>query len=215
MKYWHQGTKLLKLLYPDWIWQIKTQEKKLYLSFDDGPHPEITPWVLDQLKQYDAKASFFCIGKNVQTFPNVYEQILTDNHRTGNHTMHHFNGWKTPSANYFDDVEQAGKLIASTLFRPPYGRLTRFQGKALIEAGYHIIMWSLLSGDFDTQLSPSKCWEIIENAYKPGSIIVFHDSEKAHPRLRYCLPKLLEKAAREGYTFESINIGSSNSVRLQ
>lgn len=208
MLYWSKGNKILRTLYPNWIWSIRSKEKKIYLSFDDGPHPEITPWVLDELKRYNAKASFFCIGKNVAQHPEIYQRILTEGHRTGNHTMHHLNGWKTNTAAYFNDILEAGKYIDSKLFRPPYGKLTRFQGKALREAGYEIIMWSLLSADFDTQLSPSDCWELVRKNYQPGSIIVFHDSEKAKARMQYCLPKFLEEASGAGYTFETLNMGT-------
>lgn len=197
----------MRAIYPRWIWSMRTHEKKIYLSFDDGPHPEITPWVLDELKKYNAKASFFCIGKNVAAHPAVYERILREGHSTGNHTMNHLNGWKTNTAVYFNDILEAGKYIDSRLFRPPYGKLTRFQGKALREAGYHIVMWSLLSGDFDIQLGPSDCWDLVHKNYANGSIIVFHDSEKANVRLRYSLPRLLAEASEEGYTFEAINMG--------
>lgn len=199
----------MRALYPGWIWNIRSKEKKIYLSFDDGPHPDITPWVLDELAKYQAKASFFCIGKNVAAYPEVYERILKEGHRTGNHTMHHLNGWKTNTATYFNDILEAQKYIDSTLFRPPYGKLTRFQGKALKEAGFEIVMWSILSGDFDTRLNPSECWELVRKNYANGSIIVFHDSEKANVRLRHSLPMLLEQASKEGFTFEALHIGSA------
>ena len=194
---------------------MRTKEKKIYLSFDDGPHPEITPWVLDQLKIWNAKATFFCIGKNVAAYPDIYQRILMEGHRTGNHTMNHLNGWKTNTADYFNNILEAEKYIDSKLFRPPYGKLTRFQGKALREAGYKIIMWSLLSADFDTRLNPSDCWELVEKNYRPGSILVFHDSEKAWPRLKVVLPKLLEQASRVGYTFETLAMGIPVKYRDQ
>lgn len=208
MLYWAKGNKLLQTLYPNWIWSVRSKEKKIYLSFDDGPHPEITPWVLDELHRFNAKASFFCIGKNVAQYPQIYQRILTEGHTTGNHTMQHLNGWKTNTAVYFNDILEAGKFIDSKLFRPPYGKLTRFQGKALREAGYEIIMWSLLSADFDTRLNPSDCWELVRKNYRSGSIIVFHDSEKARPRMTYCLTRFLEEATGAGYTFEALNMGS-------
>lgn len=191
------------------------QREKIYLSFDDGPHPEITPWVLDQLKIWNAKATFFCIGKNVAAYPDIYQRILMEGHRTGNHTMNHLNGWKTNTADYFNNILEAEKYIDSKLFRPPYGKLTRFQGKALREAGYKIIMWSLLSADFDTRLNPSDCWELVEKNYRPGSILVFHDSEKAWPRLKVVLPKLLKQASRVGYTFETLAMGIPVKYRDQ
>jgi peptidoglycan/xylan/chitin deacetylase (PgdA/CDA1 family) len=215
MFYWAKGNKLLQTLYPNWIWSVRSKEKKIYLSFDDGPHPEITPWVLDQLKAWHAKATFFCIGKNVAAYPEIYQRILMEGHRTGNHTMNHLNGWKTNTADYFNNILEAGKYIDSKLFRPPYGKLTRFQGKALRDAGYEIIMWTLLSADFDIRLSPSDCWELVQKNYRAGTILVFHDSEKAWPRLQVVLPKLLEEATAEGYTFEELNMGSAIKNRGQ
>lgn len=208
MYYWSTANKLLRVLYPNWHWQVKTKEKKIYLSFDDGPHPDITPWVLQQLKRYDAKATFFCIGKNVAAYPAVYEQILAGGHTTGNHTMHHLNGWRSATAAYFSDILEAGKYIDSKLFRPPYGKLTRFQGKELREAGYELVMWTILSGDFDLKLTPEKCWEMVQENAGKGAIIVFHDSEKAWDRLSYSLPLVLEKFSHMGYTFESLNMDS-------
>lgn len=207
--FWAKGNKLLQTLYPNWVWQVRTSEKILYLSFDDGPHPEITPRVLDLLKQYEAKATFFCIGKNVAAHPAIYHRILTEGHRTGNHTMNHLNGWKTNTAEYFNNILEAGKYIDSNLFRPPYGKLSRFQGKALREAGYKIIMWTLLTADYDIRLSPSDCWEFVRKNYHAGSILVFHDSEKARARMMEVLPKLLEQASREGYRFEALQIDSA------
>ena len=199
---------LLRNLYPKWHWKVRTKEKKIYLTFDDGPHPEITPWVLQQLQQYNAKATFFCIGKNVATYPAVYEQILDEGHQTGNHTMHHVNGWKSATAAYFTDILEAGKYIQGKLFRPPYGKLTRFQGKALREAGYEVVMWTILSGDFDRNLTPEKCWEMVQENVGNGAIIVYHDSDKAWDRLSYSLPKLLEKFSHMGYTFSSLDMDS-------
>lgn len=208
MYYWSKGNLLLRNLYPNWHWKVKTKEKKIYLTFDDGPHPEITPWVLQQLQQYNAKATFFCIGKNVAAYPAVYERILDEGHQTGNHTMHHMNGWKSATAAYFTDILEAGKYIQGKLFRPPYGKLTRFQGKALRQAGYEVVMWSILSGDFDRNLAPEKCWEMVQENVGNGAIIVYHDSDKAWDRLSYSLPRLLEKFSHMGYTFASLDMDS-------
>ncbi len=196
----------MRLLYPQRCWQMPDTEKRIYLSFDDGPHPRITPWVLDQLRQYQARASFFCIGKNVKDFPGVYEQVLKEGHVTGNHSMHHLDGWKTSDANYLADVQAASKWIDSPLYRPPYGKMTSFQAACLQQAGYRHIMWSVLSGDFDRSLSDEQCWKIVEKNTRPGSIIVYHDSEKAEARLRYALPRTLEHFSRLGYVFAAIEI---------
>lgn len=183
-------------------------EKRIYLSFDDGPHPQATPFVLDTLKQYNAKASFFCIGKNVQTFPEIYKRILLEGHAVGNHTHNHLNGWKTNDAGYFDNIKQAAQYIDSGMFRPPYGRITRFQAKHIQQKlGLQIIMWSVLSGDFDINISPTKCLQNVKRNAENGSIIVFHDSEKALERMRYALPELLNYFGNRGYEFHKLDRG--------
>jgi len=166
----------------------------VYLTFDDGPHPQITPWVLDLLQQYEAKASFFCIGNNVMRYPDVYRRILDEGHAVGNHTFHHLNGWKTGVQAYIDDVAAAARIIDSACFRPPYGRLRSSQAKALKEnfVNMQVIMWDVLSADFDHGISADQCLQNVLLHYEPGSIIVFHDSEKAFPHLQYVLPKVLE-----------------------
>ncbi|ULQ51077.1 polysaccharide deacetylase family protein [Flavihumibacter fluvii] len=208
MIYWSTANLALRLLYPAWRWQVPSAEKKIYLSFDDGPHETITDFVLDQLAMYKAKASFFCIGKNVRDNPEVYAKILKAGHAIGNHTMNHKNGWKTSNEAYFDDIAEAGKFIDSRLFRPPYGKLSRFQGKALIDAGWEIVMWTVLSADFDYQKNPSECWEIVRKNVGPGSIILFHDSEKAWPRMKEVLPRTLDYFSARGYTFEQLHMNS-------
>jgi peptidoglycan/xylan/chitin deacetylase (PgdA/CDA1 family) len=196
----------LKKCYPRLLWDIPSREKILYLSFDDGPHPEVTPFVLDELGKYGAKATFFCIGKNVEAWPQVYKRILTEGHRVGNHTQDHLNGWKTPDKRYVENIGQAAKWIDSDLFRPPYGRISAFQSALLRKPplSYRIVMWGVLSADFDQRLSADKCaLHVIRNA-GPGSIVVFHDSEKAFGRLREALPVVLGHFTRLGYRFESI-----------
>lgn len=194
-----------KFVYPDYVWSIPCKEKKIYLSFDDGPHPMVTPFVLDQLKQYKAKATFFCIGKNVTEHPDIYKRVISEGHSVGNHTHNHLNGWEVNDQAYMKNIITAGKHINSTLFRPPYGRITRFQARQVMDKlHYNIIMWSVLSGDFDINLSPEDCWQNVLKATAPGSIIVFHDSEKARKRLLYTLPKLLEYYKERDYSFEEI-----------
>jgi peptidoglycan-N-acetylglucosamine deacetylase len=193
----------VKKLYRQCIWGLPTGgEKVLYLSFDDGPHPQITPFVLDELAKYGAKASFFCIGKNVVAHPDVYQKILAAGHQVGNHTQHHVNGWKTKDADYLADVAAAAEHIQSPLFRPPYGRIRFSQIKQLWQ--YRIIMWSVLSGDFDTDLSPEKCLRHVIKHARSGDIVVFHDSEKAFERLRVALPGVLQYFSERGFIFKAI-----------
>lgn len=195
----------MRSLYPLCTWQMPSEGKRLYLTFDDGPHPVVTPYVLDTLRQFNARATFFCIGNNVAAYPAEYKRILEDGHTTGNHTYDHVNGWKVPDATYFNDVIKAQQYIDSPLFRPPYGRITRFQAKQLTQvARKQIIMWTVCSGDFDVRLSPAKCLENVVRNSKSGSIIVFHDSEKAYDRLAYALPKVLKFFSDQGFTFECI-----------
>jgi peptidoglycan-N-acetylglucosamine deacetylase len=198
---------IMKWVYPSYTWSMPRNEKKIYLSFDDGPHPVATPFVLDTLKNYKARATFFCIGKNVVEYPDIYKRILEEGHAVGNHTHNHFNGWQTADAAYFENIKQAGAFIDSNLFRPPYGRITRFQAKQVQERmGLKVIMWSVLSADFDERITPQACWKNIAKSARNGSIVVFHDSEKAMPRMTYVLPKLLETFGKEGYSFEKINV---------
>ena len=203
----------LKKLYPRCIWDIPSSEKVLYLTFDDGPHPEVTPFVLETLQQYNAKGTFFCIGKNVATHKDIYRNMLDAGHRAGNHTFHHLNGWKATDEHYLKNILEAGKYIDSNLFRPPYGRITRFQVRLLTEirnspvnSNFNIIMWDVLSGDFDTSLTGSTCASYVIKNAQPGSIVVFHDSEKAFPRLKEALPKTLRHFSNQGYRFEAIRL---------
>jgi peptidoglycan/xylan/chitin deacetylase (PgdA/CDA1 family) len=190
----------LRQLYPDCIWEMPGDDKAVYLSFDDGPDPVVTPFVLEMLSKYKAKATFFCIGKNVVLYPEIYERILAEGHSVGNHTQHHLSGWKSSDDAYLKDVLEAGRYIHSNLFRPPYGRATRFQMKCLRESSINMktIMWTVLSGDFDTGINPEKCFRNVARNLKPGAIITFHDSRKAETKLRYALPEVLKMMALEG-----------------
>ena len=198
----------LKKIYDSYIWSIPASDKILYLTFDDGPHPEATPFVLKELKKYNVLATFFCIGKNVVAHPDIYKQIIRDGHSVGNHTYNHLNGWKTNNDDYLNDIALASNEIDSYLFRPPYGRITSFQAKNLKPAmkgkESKVIMWDVLSGDFDTSCSPQQCLANVLFASVPGSIIVFHDSEKAFPRLEYTLPKILHYFSEKGFLFKAI-----------
>ena len=188
------------------IWEVPDDEKAIYLTFDDGPHPSITPFVLNELDKYGAKATFFCIGKNVEKHGEIYRQILDKGHAVGNHTHNHLNGWKTPDTDYLKDILNANRYIDSDLFRPPYGRITWSQHKQLtqLEQPFKIVMWSVLSGDFDVDLSPEKCYKNVVDHAETGSIIVFHDSEKAERRLNFALPAVLKYFSERGYVFKKI-----------
>jgi peptidoglycan/xylan/chitin deacetylase (PgdA/CDA1 family) len=197
----------LRLIYRSCIWRKPNQDRVLYLSFDDGPHPEATPFVLEQLSKFDAKASFFCIGKNVQLYPEIYDAILAAGHVVGNHTQNHMNGWKNTTENYMTDIQEATKLIDSNLFRPPYGRISFSQIKALRldpNLPQQIMMWDVLSGDFDTAITGEKCAQNVIQHAGPGSIVVFHDSAKAMDRLRIALPKVLAHFSKIGYQFKAL-----------
>ena len=197
---------ILKKLYPSCTWDITTKEKKLYLTFDDGPHPDVTPYVLELLDQYSAKATFFCIGRNVTAYPQIYARILEANHAVGNHTNSHLNGWKTSDKTYLQDISDACGVIDTNLFRPPYGRISRFQLEQLQHEKFRLktIMWSVLSGDFDPGLGSEECYLNVTRNSEPGSIIVFHDSIKAYEKLKFVLPKVMEYFSSAGYLFESI-----------
>ncbi|MES2330041.1 MAG: polysaccharide deacetylase family protein [Bacteroidota bacterium] len=196
----------LRALYPSLTWRIKEPGKTIYLTFDDGPHETATPFVLDQLKQYNAKASFFCIGKNVTAHPSLYQRIIDEGHSVGNHSYHHTNGWKVKDDVYLKDIEDASTLIQSDLFRPPYGRIKRSQIRKLQATNPKLqtIMWDVLSGDFDADLTGEACLGYVLYHTKRGSIIVFHDSEKAWERMKYALPKVLEHFSTEGYEFKRL-----------
>jgi peptidoglycan/xylan/chitin deacetylase (PgdA/CDA1 family) len=199
----------LKKLYPDCLWDMKVKVKKLYLTFDDGPHPAITPFVLEELKKYNAKATFFCIGDHVMKYPELYRRYIEEGHAVGNHTQRHLNGWKTDDSTYLKDVKEAAVHIQSDLFRPPYGRITRRQIRKLRNGSVAgipqtIVMWNILAGDWVIGLSPEKCYYRIKGKIKGGEIVVLHESEKAWNRMSYILPRLLEYYNRLGYQFEKI-----------
>ncbi|MFN8274156.1 MAG: polysaccharide deacetylase family protein [Flavobacteriaceae bacterium] len=192
---------MVKWLFPKYIWNLPTHEKIVFLTFDDGPMPEITPWVLDQLDAYQVKATFFCIGDNVRKHPEIYEEVMRRGHAIGNHTFNHLNGWKTATSTYIENTIKWEEYAAtqSVLFRPPYGKIKRSQAQKLMQKGYKIIMWDVLSADFDTSVSPEKCLSNVVNHLESGSIVVFHDSLKAFKNIQYALPKTLQFLKENGF----------------
>lgn len=208
LPYLYKTPAWLRWIYPQRIWRLPASDNQVYLSFDDGPHPFVTPWVLDILKEFDAKASFFCIGKNVEQYPGIYKRILDEGHSAGNHTHTHKNGWHTPLDIYIEDVKKSALVISSRLFRPPYGRLRSAQAKAVkkvLGTETKIIMWDLLSGDFDPAVNISRSVEQLNKHTKPGSILVFHDSEKAFPQMQQILPAVMKNIKLKGWGFGGIN----------
>ncbi len=175
----------------------------MYLNFDDGPIQEVTPWVLETLKKFNAKATFFCVGENVNKNPEVFQEILNQGHSVGNHTYNHLNGWATDNIPYFHNVRHCANLVKSSLFRPPYGRLMPKQAQFL-QRHYRIIMWDVLSGDFDPKISQTQCWNNVKTKTKPGSIVVFHDSLKSFEKLQFVLPKVLQYFGEKGFRFEAL-----------
>ena len=211
-----------KKMFPNYVWDIATDDKVLYLTFDDGPTPEITNWVLGTLKTFHAKATFFCIGKNIEAHPDIFQNIVNDGHAIGNHTYNHLKGWKTVTEDYVTNVLKAERVLSSefrvqgsefqkttdseisTLFRPPYGQIKPSQGKKLLTLGYKIIMWDVLSFDWDKNVSKETCLKNVTSKATNGSIVVFHDSEKAFGNMKYALPKVLEHFSNKGYTFKAL-----------
>lgn len=200
---------LPKLFNKKMVWKMPSGIKPaVYLTFDDGPHPVATPFVLEQLKAYDAKATFFCIGKNVVEYPVIYEQILEAGHSVGNHTQNHLNGWDTDTEKYIANIIEASQSIGSRLFRPPYGRIRKAQAYMLTESRqpWKIIMWDVLSADFDIKITPEQCFENVLKHIEPGSIVVFHDSAKAWDRMSYTLPRVLQYCREQNWAMAAIDM---------
>lgn len=199
---------LIQRAFPGFIWKIETSKKEIFLTFDDGPIPELTHWIIDVLKSYQAKASFFMVGENVERNPELVARILEEGHSVGNHTHNHLNGFKTRTADYLTNVDQCAKALEpflnpekTRIFRPPYGRIAPNQAKKLKKVGYKIILWDILSLDYDSRVSPNNCAQnVIKNA-KPGSIVVFHDNIKANKNIRIALPMVLENLTQKGFQF--------------
>lgn len=203
--------KWVQTFFKNYTWSIDTEQKELYLTFDDGPTPEITEWVLGQLKKHEAKATFFCIGKNIEAHPEIFKKIIKNGHSVGNHTYDHLKGWKTNTEVYFQNIKKTEEVLeryklpnSKRLFRPPYGKIKKSQVKKISHNNYEVIMWNVLSGDFDKNLSNEKCSQNVIKHSEKGAIIVFHDSYKAAKNMMYALPKVLEQFSKKGYTFKAI-----------
>ena len=195
-----RAPKLYRNLYRGSHWRFNIDKKEIYLTFDDGPIPEITPWVLDLLDEYNIKATFFCVGDNVRKYPEIYQKVLDRGHKTGNHTFHHIQGLKTDTRSYLEDVEEASRLIKSNLFRPPYGHMRFSQFRAL-QKQYKVIMWDVVTRDYSHLMTADQVFEVVKKYTRNGSIIVFHDSLKAGDRMKESLLKSLDWLLEEGYYF--------------
>lgn len=195
--------RFLQNMFSDLVWRIDSQEADIYLTFDDGPIPEVTPWVLDTLEAYHAKATFFCVGQNIERHPKIFDEIKDRGHAVGNHTYNHLSGWRSDNLDYILNVRKGAITSGSNLFRPPYGRLRPSQTRFL-KHHYKIVMWDVLSGDFDQQLSAEACYQNVIKNTGPGSIIVFHDSLKAEKKLHSVLPRVLEYFTLLGFSFKAV-----------
>ena len=217
--YWIKTNALIKKIFSKYVWDVSNSENKIYLTFDDGPTPEITEWVLEELKKHNAKATFFCIGNNIVKYPDVFEKVINEGHSIGNHTFNHLNGWKTATEDYLENTKLCEEQILksnpsnselakqiynlkSAIFRPPYGKIKLSQSKKLRQLGYKIIMWDVLSADFDELISKEKCLENATQKVTSGSIIVFHDSVKAFQNLEYALPRTIKILKERGFIFD-------------
>ena len=196
----------LQAFFPKYIWKKSGAEKKIYLTFDDGPHPIHTIFVLNELRKIKAKATFFCIGKNVDLYPEIYAQILLEGHTVGNHTQNHLRGRNTKNDEYIANIKTASTKIKSNLFRPPYGSIKNSQAKILLaqKPNFEIIMWTVLSGDFDQNITKEKCLQNVVSNAENGSIVLFHDSDKAAERMQYALPIFLKTFYDKGFVFEKL-----------
>lgn len=206
----HRTPSILPWLYPSLHWRLPPARNELYLTFDDGPVPGPTEFVLETLDRFSVKATFFCIGDNVAKHPAIFQRLVGNGHRVGNHTYHHLSGWRTRPEVYLEDIRRCDALLyngasgGSMLFRPPYGRITRKQIGML--TGRPIIMWDVLSADYNHRLSEEKCFRNTLRAIRPGSIIVYHDSLRAERNLTYGLPRIIEECLGRGYTFTPIQL---------
>ena len=200
----HYSPFWLKAYYSSYLWRVPTPEKRLYITFDDGPIPDVTEWVVETLRDYRAKGTFFCIGDNVRKNPAVFKKVSDQGHAVGNHTYNHLNGWKTPDTDYLTNVGRCAELLPeTTLFRPPYGRIKDTQAREVLKTR-KIVMWDVLSGDFSQEVSPETCLRKTIQYARPGSILLFHDSLKARRNMEYAVPRVLDHFSNLGYRFDAL-----------
>ncbi len=200
MRFLYQPPKIIRSIYPNAIWQKSATQKTIYLTFDDGPIPELTPWVISILNKYNIKATFFCVGENIKKYPNLFKCLKNEEYQIGNHTYNHLNGWKTSCNNYMSNIEQCQALTQTNLFRPPYGKITKQQYKAL-NTKYDLVFWDVLTHDYSKNISPETCLKNAVKYTRNGSIVVFHDNLKAKVNLQYVLPKYIEHFLKLNYKF--------------
>lgn len=214
MGLWVKTNRLIKWAFPKYTWDIPNNTNTIYLTFDDGPIPEITEWVLDVLKEHGIKATFFCIGDNIEKHPDIFHRVIREDHAIGNHTFNHLKGWSTPKKDYIENSMLCEKAIqqhvkgdgqGTKLFRPPYGKISPSQSRLLRRLGYKIVMWDVISMDFDKNSTPEKCLENVMKNTASGSVIVFHDSIKAFGNLQFVLPEAIRRLKEKGFVFDKIS----------
>lgn len=201
-----QPGRLLRRIYPEALWRMEGSDKVIYLTFDDGPIPGLTEWVLDELARSGARATFFCVGDNIRKHPAIFERLRAEGHLAANHTMFHSKGFKNPLHGYLTEVEQCRQMVGNYFFRPPYGQLKRSQYRALVEKGYKIVMWDVISYDYE-KIDESICYRNVLRNTKSGSIVLFHDNLKAEKNLKHSLPRFLRHFSEQGYQFRTIEEG--------
>ena len=205
----HKTNFLMRALYPNFIWRIPTEKKEIFLTFDDGPIPDVTEFVLEELKKYKAKATFFCIGGNIEKYPDIFQKVVNQQHTIGNHTFNHVRGWDVEDNFYFDNFSKCEEIITihnsqlTTQFRPPFGRIKRSQAKEILKT-HEIVMWDVLTGDYDQNISKERVLSKTLQHTERGSIVLFHDSIKAIKNMMYALPRVLKHFSEEGYTFKAL-----------
>lgn len=202
--YFVKTPKIIQRIYSNIIWSIDDNDKSIYLTFDDGPTPHSTPFILDALSSFNAKASFFCVGENVKKYPQIFDRIKKEMHTVGHHSYSHLSGWNTENPAYFNDVHRAAKIVGTKLFRPPYGRIKRSQLKKLLP-DYDMVMWDVLVGDFDEKMDAEKCFQNVIKNTQSGSILVLHDNKKTIEIIKVLLPNILHYFSDKGFNFKAID----------
>ena len=203
--------RLVKKLFPTYLWNKSRSKPNVYFTFDDGPIPEVTPWILDLLAAYDMQGTFFCVGDNVRKHPMIYDRLISEGHTVGNHSYSHKSGWSSEVGDYLNDIELCSSFVESNLFRPPYGRLKPQQAQSL-RGKYKIVMWDILSGDFDINITAEQCYQNVIQHIKAGSIIVFHDNVKSFATLKEVLPRVIQYCVDQGWTSKALANGVGREV---